>query len=91
MLASGGSGNVILPVSHEGVITIPQKATFELQNKVYVYKLIDGKAQSGIVEVSRVNGGKEYIVNEGLTPGEVIVAEGVGLLREGTPIKVKQN
>ena len=34
---------------------------------------------------------QEYIVNDGLKEGDVIVAEGVGLLREGTPIKVKQN
>ena len=43
------------------------------------------------VEVTRVNGGQEYIVNAGLNSGDVIVAEGVGLLREGTPIEVKQN
>ena len=30
--------------------------------------------------------GQEYIVEEGLTAGEVIVAEGVGLLREGTVV-----
>ena len=33
--------------------------------------------------------GREYIVESGLTPGELIVAEGVGLLREGTPIRIK--
>ena len=56
-----------------------------------VYKVVDGKAQSAPVSVTRVNGGQEYIVNDGLKEGDVIVAEGVGLLREGTPIKVKQN
>jgi membrane fusion protein (multidrug efflux system) len=34
-----------------------------------------------------VNGGQEYIVESDLQPGDVIVAEGVGLLREGTEIK----
>ena len=33
--------------------------------------------------------GKNFIVTAGLTPGEVIVTEGVGLMREGTPIKPK--
>ena len=46
-------------------------------------------AQSAFVQVTRVNGGREFIVDEGLAPGDVIVAEGVGLLREGTPIKAK--
>lgn len=90
MLYSGSSGNIILPTEKSGSIVIPQTATFELQDKVYAYKIIDGKATSALINVSRVNGGKEYIVNEGLNIGDVIVAEGVGLLREGTPIQVKQ-
>ena len=56
-----------------------------------MYKVVDGKAQSAPVKVTRVNGGLEYVVNEGLNEGDVIVAEGVGLLREGTPIRAKQN
>lgn len=90
LLNSGGSGNVILPVRHSGCVVIPQAATFEIQDKVYVYKIADGKAQSTPITVTPVNGGLEYIVNEGLATGDVIVSEGVGLLREGTPIQVKQ-
>ena len=83
--------NVVIPVQKNGAVVIPQAATFEIQDKVYVYKVVDGKAQSTPVQVTRVNGGKEFIVDEGLTAGEVIVTEGVGLLREGTPIKAKNN
>lgn len=91
LLYSGTSGNVILPVKKSGCFVIPQAATFELQDKRYVYKVIEGKAVSVPVQVTRVNGGKEFIVEDGLKEGDMIVAEGVGLLREGTPIKVKQN
>ena len=91
LLHSGGAGNVVIPVQKNGAVVIPQAATFEIQDKVYVYKVVDGKAQSTPVQVTRVNGGKEFIVDEGLTAGEVIVTEGVGLLREGTPIKAKNN
>lgn len=89
LLTSGGSGNVIIPVKKTGCLVIPQAATFEVQDQVYVYKVADGKAQSVPVQVSRVNGGQEYIVESGLQPGDVIVAEGVGLLRDGTPIQTK--
>jgi len=89
LLHSGGAGNVIVPVQKTGALTIPQVATFEIQDKRYVYKVVDGKAQSNPVQVTRVNGGREFIVDEGLAPGDVIVAEGVGLLREGTPVKAK--
>ena len=89
LLHSGGAGNVIVPVQKTGALTIPQAATFEIQDKRYVYKVVDGKAQSNPVQVTRVNGGREFIVDEGLVPGDVIVVEGVGLLREGTPVKAK--
>ena len=51
---------------------------------------MDGKTQSAQVTVTRVNGGEEYIVENGLKPGDVIVTEGVGLLRDGVEIKAKQ-
>lgn len=87
LLHSGGAGNVIVPTEKAGALVIPQAATFEVQDKVFAYKVVDGKAQSTPVQVTRVNGGQEYIVESGLQPGDVIVAEGVGLLREGTEIK----
>lgn len=89
LLHSGGTGNVIIPVHRTEALVIPQAATFEIQDKRYAYKIVDGKAQSVQVQVTSVNGGQEFIVDEGLNPGDVIVAEGVGLLREGTPIKAK--
>lgn len=86
LLHSGGAGNVIIPVKKTGAIVIPQAATYEIQDKVFVYKVVDGKARSAQVQVTRVNGGQEYIVDNGLVAGDVIVAEGVGLLREGTSV-----
>ncbi len=90
LLYSGTSGSVLLPNLRAGVIVIPQNLTFEIQDKTYIYKVVDGKAAASPVVVSRVNGGQEFIVESGLQPGDVIVAEGVGLLREGTPIRVKK-
>ena len=89
LLHSGGSGNVILPHIYKACIVVPQAATFELQDKVYVYKVVDGKASSALISVDKISNGREYIVNSGLVPGDVIVAEGVGLIREGTPIQPK--
>jgi membrane fusion protein (multidrug efflux system) len=91
LLHSGSSGNVVLSVERRGCIVIPQTATYEIQDKVFVYKVADGKTKSAPVTVERVSGGKEYIVTEGLNVGDVIVAEGVGLLREDTPIAVKSS
>lgn len=89
LLHSGGAGNVLIPRELKDRIVIPQSATFETQDKVYVYKIVDGVAKSAIIDVLKTSNGKEYVVNSGLTPGETILAEGVGLMREGTPVKIK--
>lgn len=86
LLRNGGSGTVFVPSHQDSVIVIPQAATYELQNRIFVYKVIDGKAKSAPVEVFRLNNGTEYIVKSGLAPGDVIIAEGAGLVREGTEI-----
>ena len=85
-LRNGGSGTVVIPTVKDKCIVIPQTATYELQNRVFVYKVVDGKAKSTPVEVFRLNNGAEYVVESGLNPGDVIIAEGAGLVREGTVI-----
>lgn len=91
LLHSGSSGNIIIPVKYDSCIVIPQEATFPLQDKTMVYKVIDGKATSVNVTVAPNNNGKEYIVLDGLKAGEEIIAEGAGLVREGTPVKASAN
>ena len=87
LLRNGGSGTIIIPVTLTGCMVIPQAATFELQDRIFVYKVVDGKASATEIHVAPQNNGVEYIVNEGLEVGDVIVAEGAGLIKEGTPIK----
>lgn len=89
-LLSGGSGNILVPYDREDVIVIPIEATFEIQNKVYVFKVVDGKAQSVIVEVAKISNGQEYIVDSGLAAGDVIIAKGAGLVREGAIVNQKK-
>ena len=86
MLRNDGSGTVVFPYIKENVLIIPQEATFEIQDKIFVYKVVDGKATSSQVTVFPVNNGKEYIVENGLEEGETIIAEGAGLVQEGTVI-----
>lgn len=91
MLRNGGSGTIVFPYQMDSVLVVPQEATYEIQDKVFVYRVVDGKATSASVTVFPVNDGKEYIVTQGLKAGDVIVAEGAGLLQEGTPIAIGQS
>lgn len=90
LLRNGGSGTVIIPVERENSMVIPQTATFELQDRIFVYKVVDGKASSTEIHVAPQNNGVEYIVERGLEVGDIIVSEGAGLLKEGTEIKIKE-
>lgn len=87
ILRSGASGSILVPSVYKNCIVIPQGATVQMQDKTLVYKVVDGKAASALVTVAPISDGREYIVLDGLKPGEEIVAEGAGLLREGTQVK----
>ena len=90
LLRNGGSGTIIIPTTLKDAIIIPQAATYELQDRVFVYKVIDGKASATEIRVSQQNNGVEYIVEEGLEVGDIIIAEGAGLVKEGTEILTKE-
>ncbi len=86
MLRDGGNGSLSITTTYEDVIVVPKVATYEIQNKTFVYKVVDGKATSAEISMVTTDNGNEFIVNSGLTVGDVIIAEGAGLMREGTII-----
>ena len=90
LLLSCGSGTILLPHRQEGCVVIPQQATFEVQDKVYAYKVENGTAKATIIGVFEISNGKEYIVESGLMEGDTIIVEGIGLLRDDTPVKIKE-
>lgn len=86
LLHSGATGNVKITSAYDHIILIPQTSTVALQDKTIVYKVVDGKAVSTIITVNPINNGRDYIVESGLEAGDIIVAEGAGLVREGMDI-----
>ena len=86
LLHNGGMATIVVPTHREHCIVIPQSATYELQNRTFVYKVVDGKTKATPVELFRQNNGREYIVEQGLSVGDTIIAEGAGLLKEGVAL-----
>lgn len=90
LLISGGIGNVVIPHKEKEAVVIPQSVVFELQDKLFAYKVVDGKAVAAQLTVERIHDGKKYIVREGLRAGDVIVSEGVGLVQDGMNITIRE-
>lgn len=88
MLRSGNTGKVLIPVTATGAISVPQKATFEVQDLRYVFVLNDSnKTVSTPIKVMSLNDGKNFVVTEGLKPGDRVVVEGIGAsVRAGMPV-----
>lgn len=88
MLRSGSTGSIIVPIHKDSVILIPQKATSEIQDVKYAYVVNDSnKVSTTPIQVLANNDGKNYVVTSGLTPGQRIVVEGVGItVRDGSVI-----
>lgn len=90
LLRSGGTGQVRIPQFVESAIIIPQKATYELQGKYFVYIVgADNKVKNTEITVTVGNLKGSYIVSGGLNVGDKIVVEGIASLRNDTEIKPK--
>ena len=88
MLRSGGTANVLIPYNMENVISIPQSATVEIQDKKFVYVLQpDNTVKYTEIGIFNLDNGKEYLVTSGLNPGDKIVIEGVQSLKDGQKIQ----
>ena len=90
LLHHGGSATVLLPTHRTDCIVIPQEATYELQNRMFVYRVVNGKTKATPITLYPQNNGKEYIVEEGINVGDTIIAEGAGLLKDGIEVRGKK-
>ncbi len=87
ILKHGSSGKVRLSNNIENALMIPQKATFEIQDKTYVFLVdADNKLKvKGFVPRARLS--HFYIVESGLQEGDRLIYEGIKDARNGMLIK----
>ena len=88
-LRSGSAGVVRINRFYDGVLLVPQKATFERQDKKMVYAVdTAGLVRSLPITVDGISG-SDYVVVGGVERGERIVLEGVDFIKEGQKIKTE--
>jgi RND family efflux transporter MFP subunit len=86
ILKHGASGKVIVNKQLENALQVPQKSTFEIQDKLYVFVV----NQEGVLEqrniVPKMRFTDFYVVESGLSKDERILFEGVENARDGHKI-----
>src|SRR5258705_614473 len=87
LLRSGNTGKIRIARDLGNSIVIPQEATFELQDKVFVFAVGDSNKVASKPIMIAGTSGNYYLVQAGVNPGERIVYTGLDRLREGTKIQ----
>ncbi len=87
ILRHGETGNILMPVPLKDAILIPQKATFEILDKKYVY-VVDDKH---VLTAKQITVAQEmphlYVVSAGLSPNDKILLEGLGKVKNNEKIE----
>ncbi len=94
IIKHGASGRVRLQKKFTNVIVVPQKSTFEIQDKLYVYVIDKNNKvqQRNIESIARLP--HLFIISKGLDVGEKILYEGIQNIKPDMIIKsqdVKMN
>lgn len=86
ILRHGETGNILMPVVLKDAIMIPQKATFDILDKKFVYVV-----ENNVVKSRQITIAQEmphiYVVASGLTAKDKILAEGIGKVKNGEKIE----
>jgi len=86
LLRSGNTGRIRLSLQHNNTLVVPQSATIEVQDKVFVYALADSnKVKKQAISIIG-KAGTNYLVKDGVKAGDQIVLSGLDRLQEGAVI-----
>lgn len=86
LLRSGNTGKIKLSMQHKNSLLVPQEATMEIQDKIFVF-LVDKK--NTVSKQPVLVGGKsgtDYLITEGIKTGDRIVTKGFESLADGAVI-----
>jgi len=91
LIRSGSSATVSIPENIDSVLVVPQSATYELQDRRFIYKVkTDNKVTAVTFKSVPSDDAQSFLVTDGLHAGDKIVTEGVVSLRDGATIIPKE-
>ena len=84
LIRSGSSAIVRIPEERDSILIVPQSATYELQNKRFIYTVgADNKVTAENFASVPSDDGKFFFVTDGLKAGDRVVVEGISSLKDG--------
>ncbi|MFH7001042.1 efflux RND transporter periplasmic adaptor subunit [Flavobacterium bizetiae] len=97
-LRSGNTGKIRLGLQHDDAVLVPQSATVEMQDKVFVFTVNKENKVAKMPITVIGKSGTNYLIKDGVKSGDQIVLSGIDKLQEGqviqpeksTPSKVAQ-
>ena len=88
MLRNGATGTLQIPYRSDSSIVVPKSATYEVQDKRFVYRVTDSSTVESVeIRTSARSTARLFVVEAGLSAGDRIVTEGIGSVSEGTTIR----
>jgi membrane fusion protein, multidrug efflux system len=87
LIRSGGSALVALPVTVNNALLIPQRSTYELQGKRFVYRVDNDKVTSVEIGTMTSPAGQYFVVTSGLKPGDMLIYEAGTPIADSTDVK----
>ena len=86
-LRSGNTGKIQLTMTHENALSVPQEATVEIQDKIFIFSVDkENKVSKQPINVLGTSG-TNYLVRNGIKAGDRIVLKGMESLKEGELIQ----
>lgn len=90
-LRSGNTGKIRLGIQHDDAILVPQSATIEMQDKIFVFTLNKENKVNKMPITVIGKSGTNYLIKDGVKSGDQIVLSGIDKLQEGQLIQPQKS
>lgn len=91
LLRSGNTGRIRLGIQHNDAILVPQSATIEMQDKVFVFTVNKENKVTRTPITIIGKSGSNYLIKDGVKSGDQIVLSGIDKLQEGQAIQPEKS
>ncbi len=91
LLRHGGTANVVLKNELGNALLIPQKATFEIQDQLYVFTVDQDNTVHARRFVPKARLKDAFVVDSGLAADDRFIVDGIQRVRDGVRVAVRES